>query len=209
LYILDTYIPDTPLPLPETIRTKITSESAGYISLTPVEQRDIPFVELVERILALTGKNPRRIHEILERGSLISGPARYRWEGIQAGEADLAGVLARFPDAEPQRPFDASKCRLATLRSQRSVLELSREAASLRRLFKRQNFWDVLLPAVGRLSPRYERYSYAERADVYTVRLSPDAASLLRSQAPLLKYSALAQQLQMMEIENVELIVER
>ena len=197
------------MPLPETIRTKITSEAAGYISLTPVEQRDIPLAELLERILALTGKNPTRIREILERGSLISGAARYRWQGIQAGEAELAGLLARFPDADPGRPFDGLKCRLVILRSQRGVLELSRETASERRLLKRQNFWDVLLPAIESLSPRYERYSYAGRADVYTVRLPHEIAALLRDQAALLKYSTLVQQLQAMEIESVELLVER
>ncbi len=197
------------MPLPETIRTKITSEAAGYISLTPVEQRDVPLAEIMERILALTGKNPRRIREILERGSLISGPARYRWEGIQAGDADLSVLLTRFPDAEPERPFDRSKCRLVTLRSQRGVLELSRETASQRRLFKRENFWEVLLTALEDLSPRYERYSYAERADAYVVRLPRDVATFLRTQAALLKYSTLVQQLQMTEIESAELIVER
>jgi hypothetical protein len=197
------------LPLPETIRTKITSEAAGYISLTPVEQRDIPLAEFMERILALTGKNPQRIREILERGSLISGPGRYRWQGIEAGEADLIAVLARFPDPEPQRPFDGSKCRSVMLRSQRGVLELSRETASQRRLLKRQNFWEVLLPAIETLSPRYERYSYADRADVYTVRLPRDTAALLRTHAALLKYTTLVQQLQAVEIESAELIVER
>ena len=197
------------MPLPETIRTKITSEDAGYISLTPVEQRDIPLAELLERVMALTGKNPSRIREILERGSVISGGARFRWQGIQASEAELAALLARFPDADPERPFDGSKCRLAMLRSQRGVLELSRETASERRMLKRQNFWDVLLPAIEPLSPRYERYSYADRADVYTVRLTPAVATLLRDQAALLKYSILVQQLQAMPIESVELLVER
>jgi len=197
------------LPLPETIRTKITSEAAGYISLTPVEQRDIPLAELLERILALTGKNPGRIREILERGSLISGPARYRWQGIETGKAELDAVLARFPDADPGRVFDPLHCRLAILRSQRGLLEIPREVASQRRMLKRQSFWDVLLPAVATSSLRYERYSYADRADVYTASVTHDTAALLRAHAALLKYSTLAQQLQAMEIEKAELIVER
>jgi hypothetical protein len=157
----------------------------------------------------LTGKNPSRIREILERGSVISGGARFRWQGIQASEAELAALLARFPDADPARPFDGSKCRLAMLRSQRGVVELSRETASERRLLKRQNFWDVLLPAIEPLSPRYERYSYADRADVYTVRLTPAVATLLRDQAALLKYSILVQRLQATPIESVELLKEK
>jgi hypothetical protein len=197
------------VPLPETIPTKISSEAAGYISLTPVERREIPAAELISRILALTGKNPVRIREILERGSLVSGPARYRWQGIDVSELELAAFLDRFPDPEPERPFDAAKCRLVVLRSQRGNLELPREAASERRFLKRRSFWDELLPVLREQSPRYERYSYSEQADVYVVRLGHEALQNLRSHAVLLKYSTLEQQLQFVEADSAEIFVER
>ena len=197
------------MPLPETIPTKISSEAAGYISLTPVERREVPTAELIGRILALTGKNPTRVREILERGSLVSGPARYRWQGIEVSEPELAAFLGRFPDPEPERPFDAAKCRLVVLRSQRGNLELPRDAASERRFLKRRSFWDELLPALREQSPRYERYSYSEQADVYVVRLGHEALQNLRSHGALLKYSTMEQQLQFVEADSAEIFVER
>jgi hypothetical protein len=197
------------VPLPETIPTKISSEAAGYISLTPVERREVPAAELIGRILALTGKNAARVREILERGSLVSGPARYRWQAIEVSELELAAFLGRFPDPEPDRPFDAAKCRLVVLRSQRGNLELPRDAASERRFLKRRSFWDELLPALKQQSPRYERYSYSEQADVYVVRLGYEALQNLRSHGALLKYSTLEQQLQFVEADSAEIFVER
>jgi hypothetical protein len=86
---------------------------------------------------------------------------------------------------------------------------LPREAASERRFLKRRSFWDELLPALREQSPRYERYSYSEQADVYVVRLGHEALQNLRSHAALLKYSTLEQQLQFMEADSAEIFVER
>ena len=188
---------------------KISSEAAGYVSLTPVEAREVAFPDLIERILALTGKNSDRIGEILERGSLISGPARYRWEPLTVDAAELASVLAGFPDPEPERPFDKSKCGMVVLRSRRGSLEISREAACQRRFLKRQSFWDKMLPLLEDISPSYDRYSYSDRADVYVARLPLATLRKLLEHAPLLKYTTLLQQLWHLEAESAELFVER
>ena len=177
--------------------------------MTPVARREMPAAELIEQILAVTGKNPKRILEILSRGTFVGGASRFRWETITATEAELATQLDQFPDAEPERPFDAERCNLIVMRGHRVAVSLSRDVASQKRLFKKRSFWDVLLPALGALSPSYQRYSYSERTDVYGVRLTLDSVGELLENAKLLKYSSIIEQLNYLDATNAELFVER
>ncbi len=197
------------MALPEHIPTKISSEAAGYVSMSPVARQDLPARELVERILGLTGKDPARIRDILSRGTLVSGPSRYRWQPLDANEDDLAALLTSFPDPLPDRPFEAARCNLIVVRGKRGDVSLSREAAEPRRWFRKESFWDVLIELVERSGPRYERYSYSERADVYSVELSFETAAELQSRAKLLKYTSLIEQLHYAEPTAAEALVER
>ena len=177
--------------------------------MTPVARREIAAAELIEQILAVTGKNPKRILEILSRGTFVTGPSRFRWQPITASEPELAAHLGQFPDPEPERPFDAARCNLVVLRGRRGNVSLSRDVASKKRLFKKLSFWDLLLPALGALSPSYQRYSYSERMDVYSARLTLDSVGVLLENAKLLKYSSIVEQLHYLEATNAELFVER
>ena len=197
------------MPLPDTIPAKISSEAAGYISMTPVARQDLPLAELVERILAMTGKDVARIREILSRGSFMSGPSRYRWPALDASEDDLSSLLAEFPDPDPSRPFDAARCRRVVLRGARRSVEIDYEAAAQRRLLRKQSYWDVLIPMLEALTPEYRRYSYADRADVYVTRLPLETAERLHQEASLLKFSTLIEQVRRLAPENAELFVER
>ena len=197
------------MALPDIVPTKISSEAAGYVNITPVAQREMPLAELVEQILGVTGKDSRRIREILSRGSFVAGSARYRWPPIEAVEGELHSLLEGFPDPEPGRSFEAAKCRSVTLKVRRGILELTREAASERRWFKKQSFWEILIPALEACSPSYLRYSYSDRADVYGAPLSIATIGRLQACAGLLKYAGLARQLEYLETESAELLVER
>ena len=197
------------MPIPEQIPTKISSEAAGYVSMSPVARQNMPAAELIERILGLTGKDPARIREILSRGTLVSGPSRYRWEPLDADEDELERLLERFPGPLPDRPFDAGRCDLIVVRGQRASVQLSREAAAARRWFKKVSYWDVLIEFFEQAGPRYERYSYSERADVYSVDLSFEAAAELQSRAKLLKYTSLIEQLHYARPTAAEAFVER
>ena len=95
------------------------------------------------------------------------------------------------------------------LHGQRGSVSLDRDVASQKRLFKKRSFWDVLLPALEALSPSYERYSYSDRADVYNVRLTLDAAGELLENAKLLKYSSIMEQLSYLDATSAELFVDR
>src|SRR5258705_12367827 len=96
------------MPLPDSVRVKLSSEVAESISITPVVVRDIPMRELIEHMLGITGKDAPRLHELLLRGTLVSGASRFRWTGWDADRKGIAEVLATFPDPDPLRPFAAA-----------------------------------------------------------------------------------------------------
>ena len=134
------------MPLPETIPIKISSEAAGYVSLTPVSRQDLPCADLIERIVAVTGKRADRIAEILQRGSFVSGSARYRWERIAADVEEVEALLVRLPDEQPERPFEAAKCHTVFLRGRRTSVEIRADFAKTKRLFKKDSFWSGCWP---------------------------------------------------------------
>src|SRR5438445_12044335 len=93
------------MPLPDSVRVKLSSEVADSISITPVVVQNIPIRELVEHMLGVTGKDTPRLHELLLRGTLVSGASRFRWSGWAADHTDIEALLTTFPDRDPLRPF--------------------------------------------------------------------------------------------------------
>jgi hypothetical protein len=194
---------------PETIRVKISSEAAEYISLTPVVVREMPVRELIDTMLGVTGKDAARIGELLLRGSLVSGASRLRWTGWAADPDAIASVLATFPDADPRRPFERESCVRAVLKGPSAGVEIERAAGSGRRLFRRRSFWDALMDLAEVGAPVYGGYSYKHRADHYSIALTPAAAELLRESAAAIRYSTLQEKVRRACVEMVELYVER
>lgn len=197
------------MALPDTVRVKISSEAAGYIAMSPVVAREMPLAELVEMMLGVTGKDAARIHELLLRGTLVSGASRLRWEGWEADRAALHALLAGFPDADPQRPFAIERCSSAVLRGPGCRIEITRQAGRQRRMLRRRTFWGALVEVVSSGAPVYAGYSYKDRADRYTVALSRDAAARLRHSASALRYASLEMQVKRAEFNAVELYVAR
>ena len=197
------------MSLPETIRVKLSSEAAGAITMSPVVVRDMPARELIELMLGITGKDVGRLQELLLRGAWVSGASRFRWTGWQADAAGLEQLLATFPDPDPGRSLAASKCVRAVIRGAATRIEVTREAAVRRRLFRRRSFWDAFLEAAQTTPAEYVSYSYRDRADVYRVPLTAEAADQLRSAAGLLVYSTLTAQIRGASFDYLELFVER
>jgi len=197
------------LPLPDVVPTKISSEEAGFINLTPVGREELAVADLIERILAVTGKDAERIAVILGRGSFVSGASRYRWQTFEVDTADLAKMLDRFPDPEPERAFDAARCHTIVLRGRRGQVEIRADFAREKRLLKRTNYWDRLLPLVEAQSPAYTRYAYGENADVYTAKLPFETVKVIEQEADLLKYTAVVQQIRLLQVTGAELYVAR
>jgi hypothetical protein len=195
--------------LPETIRVKISSEEAESIALTPVAVRQMPVRELIEVLLGSTGKELPRLLALLRVGRYVSGASRFRWEGFAAGAGDLEALLATFPDHEPGRPFAPARCVRAVLRGPNATIEMTRAAASERRLFRKRSFWDVLIEVAASAAPRYIAYSYRERADHYEAALDSAAAAALRESAGALRYSTLEAQVRRARLDRIEFFVER
>ena len=173
------------MPLPETIAMRFTEEDAGYVTVRPVVKQTFRLAELADMVLSVTGKNASRVQEIFHSGTVVYNGYRYWWEGFASNENEITGLLALFPDDDPARLFNSAEVTAISLESgggaQRSLVGIARREASAKKLFRKRSPWEILLKAAQDSTPRYERYSYAERADVYRVHFSFEiAASLLK-----------------------------
>ena len=197
------------MPLPATVPVKISSEAAGYLTMTSVVRQELPLAEFIETILRVTGKDAVRIRDILRQGVVVSSASRFRWEPLEAASEEITQLLETFPDPWPERAFDPTRCVRAALTGGRAAIELTREAASRKRWLQRRSFWEAILAAASQLTPVYQRYSYADRADVYRIDLSAEAARALHDQAALLRYSSLEMQVREYSYDGLDLWVER
>ena len=197
------------MPLPPTVRVKLSSEAAGSISLTPVVVEDLAMRELVEHILGVIGKDEERILQTLARGTLVAGGSRFRWQGWEAEREALRAILATFPDAEPLRAFAATACVRVWLRDGRQALEVPREAGSRKGLFRRESFWDELMRVAAESAPRYAGYSYRDRCDRYVKELMREEAERIRVAAEQVTFSTLREKISGRGWTQMELHAER
>ncbi len=93
------------MPLPETIPVRYTEEEAGYVTIRPVVRQTFRLNELLDMILSVAGKDVARIRQLLHSGTVVYHFFRYSWAGFDVNETELAAALAKFPDADPSRPF--------------------------------------------------------------------------------------------------------
>lgn len=200
---------DGRLALPKAVPCKVSSESAGYLTMAAVERREVPLIALGARILAVCGKDVGRVADILAGGRLVSGGSLFRWAPIQASAMELAGFLDNYPDDEPDRVLDPSRCTKIVLRGTRGPVEITSEIGRQRRLFRRICFWDEALKVLAGLTPRCQRYSYSDEADVFVAVLTPEARERLRSIAPLLRYSSLERSVNEIQGSRVTLFASR
>ena len=197
------------MPLPTTVRVKLSSEVAESISITPVVVRDIPIRELIEHMIGITGKDEARLHDLLLRGTLVAGASRFRWIGWDADRDAIREALTTFPDPDPDRRFAPELCIRAALRGPGRRIEIPREIGQRKPLFRRTSLWDTLMGVASSSEVRYVDYVYRERADCYTAALSVAALERLRESARLVKYSTLQQQILHTNLESVDLFVAR
>ena len=173
------------MPLPETIAMRFTEEDAGYVTVRPVVKQTFRLAELADMVVSVTGKNASRVQQIFRAGTVVYNGYRYWWDGFASKEEEVTGLLALFPDDDPARVFNPAEVAAVSLEigggTQRSLVGVARREASAKKLFHKQNPWEILLQAAQDSTPRYEKYSHAERADIYRVHLSFEmAASLLK-----------------------------
>jgi hypothetical protein len=197
------------MPLPQTIRVKLSSEAAEAISLTPVVVQDLPILELIEHILGVTGKDEPRIREILLRGTVVSGASRFRWTGWEPDGDSLREALGAFPDPDPSREFSHASCIRVILRGGRQSIEITRETVGRPGLLRRTTFWDHLMDLIAAGPSSYSGYSYRDRADRYVRELSVEEAERLRIASDAVRYSTLRDQIRSVAFVKAELLVKR
>jgi hypothetical protein len=163
------------LPTTDTIPVRYTEEEAEYMSLRPVVRQSFRLHELLDMILAVTGKDPQRIARILESGTVVFHNYRYWWPALALPEHDLQHLLEQFPIPDSSRPFAAGECRAVLLDTGGStphrLLEWRREVLARRRWLARRTAWDVLLDSASRQPPAYADYSYEWKGDLYVALL--------------------------------------
>ena len=174
------------MPLPENIALRFTEEDAGYVTVRPVVKQTFRLAELADMVVSVTGKNVARVQQIFGAGTVVYNGYRYWWDGFASNAIEVAGLLARFPDDDPARPFNAAHVTSVSLEigggTQRSLVGLTRDEGSVKKFFQKQSPWEILLTAARDSTPRYEKYSHAERADVFRLHLSFEIAALLLKQ---------------------------
>jgi hypothetical protein len=175
------------MALPETIPVRYTEEEAGYVSFRPLVRQIFRPSELLDMVVSVTGKDAQRIRQILRSGTVVFHFYRYWWQGFEIAETELGALLAHFPDPDPNRDFRGEQCTLALIEDNgipsRLSIEIERAAASRGGLFRRRSLWDDLLAAAATGPVRYHGYSYARRADVYRLELTPELLATLAAAA--------------------------
>jgi hypothetical protein len=183
------------VPLPETIAVKYTEEEAEYLSMRPLVRQTFRAAELVDMIVQVAGKDSARVQQILRAGTIVFHSFRYWWQGFDPDTLALAEILARYPDAEPSRSFRATDCIEVILESSgsppRHSLRITKESATkasplqkiARALRNKPSLWQVLMNFAEEGRPRYREYSYARRADLYSIALTPAQIARLAQQA--------------------------
>ncbi len=165
---------------------RFTEEDAGYVTVRPVVKQTFRLAELADMVVSVTGKNVPRVQQIFRAGTVVYNGYRYWWEGFSSNENEVTGLLALFPDDDPARLFDSAEVSAVSLEigggAERSLVAIARREASAKRLLQRRSPWEILLTAAKNSIPRYEKYSHADRADVYHGHLSPETAALLLKQ---------------------------
>ena len=183
------------MPLPETIAVKYTEEEAEYLSMRPLVRQTFRAPELVDMIVQVAGKDSVRVQQILRAGTVVFHSFRYWWPPFDPDPAALAEILAKYPDADPARPFRPADCHEVILESSgsppRHSLSITKESAAkssplrkIARALRRQpSFWQILMNVAEEFRPRYREYSYTRRADLYSIALTPAQIARLTQKA--------------------------
>jgi hypothetical protein len=183
------------VPLPETIAVKYTEEEAEFLSMRPLVRQTFRAPELVDMIVQVAGKDSARLQQILRAGTIVFHSFRYWWQGFDPDAQALAEILAKYPDADPARPFRAADCSEVILESSgsppRHSLRITPESAAkasplhkiARALRNKLSFWKVLMNFAEEAHPRYREYSYTRRADLYSIALTPAQSAHLAQEA--------------------------
>jgi hypothetical protein len=166
--------------------------------MRPLVRQTFRAPELVDMIVQVAGKESARVQQILRAGTVVFHSFRYWWQGFDPDVAALAEILAKYPDADPARPFRSADCTEVNLESSgsppRHSLRITKVSAAkdtsplqkiARALSNKPTFWQILMNFAEEAEPRprYREYSYTRRADLYSIALTPAQITRLTNEA--------------------------
>ena len=165
------------MALPENVAVRYTEDEAEYLSLRPVVRQNFRIAELVDMIVTVTGLDAARVAQILRSGAVVYHGYRYWWPGFEA-EGELGALLAAYPVANASRAFDPAACSILIFESSgapaRYSLEVWSAEGKRRRFLRFRSFWQAVMDLAVARRPSYVEYSYARRADIFELELTPE-----------------------------------
>lgn len=174
------------MPLPQQIPLRYAEDDAGYVSIRPVVKQVFRLSELADMVVSVVGKDPTRVQQIFQTGTVLYNGYRYWWDSITAQLPEIEELLVPFPDDDSSRKFEPAQSIAILLETgggvQRNVVEIAAKEAAEKKLLARLSPWDVLLNFAATAAPRYEKYSHARRSDLFRLTLPFDQAQQLLTQ---------------------------
>ncbi len=171
------------MALPQEIEVRYAEDDAGYVSMRPVVKQTFRLNELADMVVSVVGKDTERVQQIFRTGSVVYNGYHYWWDPLTAEPAEIHTLVAPFPDDDPSRAFEPSSTTAVLFESgggsQRSVVEITVREAGSTKLFSRTSAWDALTDFARSSAPRYEKYSYGRRADLFRLTIPFDRAQPL------------------------------
>ena len=171
------------MPLPDQIPVRYSDEDAGYVSMRPVVRQSFRLPELADMVVSVVGKDPARVQQIFRTGTIVYNGYRYWWDSLFADLPEIEALLSALPGDDPARAFHLAQAIAALLEigggTQRTIVEITRQDASDKKLFAKLAPWDVFLQLAAETPPHYEKYSHARRADLFRLTLPYDRAQQL------------------------------
>jgi hypothetical protein len=169
--------------LPQHIPIRYAEDDAGYVSMRPVVKQTFRLNELTDMVVSVAGKDPERVQQIFRTGAVVYNGYHYWWDPVTADLEEVQMLVAPFPEDDPSRAFDPASATAVLFESgggsQRSVVELTAGDAGSKKLFSKTSVWAVLTDFARSSKPRYEKYSYGRRADLFRLTIPFDRAQPL------------------------------
>ncbi|MGB2663256.1 MAG: hypothetical protein WAK48_04580 [Candidatus Acidiferrum sp.] len=171
------------MALPQEIGVRYAQDDAGYVSMRPVVKQTFRLNELADMVVSVVGKDAERVQQIFRTGAVVYNGYHYWWDPVTAELAEVRTLLAPFPEDDPSRAFDPASATAVLFESgggsQRSVVEITAQEAGSKKLFGKTSAWEVLTDFSRSFVPRYEKYSYGRRVDMFRLTIPFDRAQPL------------------------------
>jgi hypothetical protein len=171
------------MALPQEIGVRYAEDDVGYVSMRPVVKQTFRLNELADMVVSVVGKDAERVQQTFRTGAVVYNGYHYWWDPVNAELAEVQTLVAPFPEDDPSRAFDPASATAVLFESgggsQRSVVEITAQEAGSKKLFSKTSAWELLTDFSRSFVPRYEKYSYGRRADMFRLTIPFDRAQPL------------------------------